>query len=49
MGKIWRNMTDEQKKPYVAEYLTCKKAYDTQIENFYNKYPDLRPRKSYKD
>jgi len=41
-------MSEEQRAPYVTAYLKEKRTFDEKIQEFYDKYPDLKPKTNYR-
>ena len=42
-GKKWKSMGSERQEKYKQQYMTLRKSYETQLEQFYSDHPDAKP------
>ena len=41
-GKKWKSMGPERQEKYKQQYVTLRKSYETQLEQFYSDHPDAK-------
>ena len=41
-GKKWKSMGSERQEKYKQQYVTLRKSYETQLEQFYSDHPDAK-------